>query len=110
MTFEAPDADVLRADDGADDSLWLPFTTRHAAEDVQAEAAVLGKRVAGEVRLGEHLQPGEATGVRKAVPHRLPHGCETSGRDDGGEQPLEGAGVAQRLGVTPRRVYHPFDA
>src|SRR6476660_2909412 len=46
----------------------IPVRARAAAEEIQAERAVLGERVACEVRLRKHMDAGNAARRRELVP------------------------------------------
>ena len=99
----------MRADGSADDPLDIPLVARDAAEDIEAEAGVLGEGMTRQVRFGEHLQSGQAAGVREPMPHRRRNRREPRGVEDGAKQSVKCTRVAQRRRIAAGGLDDPFD-
>ena len=67
---EAADVNVLCSEQLAQMTRKVPVGTRPAAEQVQAESPVFGKRMAGEVGFRQHADAGDAARIRKRMPLR----------------------------------------
>jgi hypothetical protein len=109
LTFDPPDTHLLRANGTADDAVDVPLGAGDAAEHVEAETGVLGKRVTRQVRFGQDLQSGQTAGVRKAMPHCRCDRSESCGVEDGEEQRVERGRIAQCRRVAPGGFDDPFD-
>src|SRR5262249_34984282 len=81
---------------------------RPAAEHVQANGAVLGKRVAREVRLREQAQPGNSAGSRELVPDRFLQRAQLELPDDHSEESIQFAQVGEGAGSAAVRLHHPL--
>src|SRR5260370_25099864 len=88
----------------------IPFGARNAAEKIQAERAVLRKRVTGEVRLREKAEAGDASGAGTLMPLRFADGPELHLPDDAVEQVLQDSRVTQRLRGTSEGFDDPLDS
>jgi len=71
---------------------------------------VLGIGVAGQVRLGEDDEAGDAAGRRKDVEPRLSDGMEVEVVDDSVEERAQDRGIRQRIRRTARGVDEPLRA
>src|SRR5579883_1836697 len=69
LTGQAANGDFFRAQVLAQPAGEIPFGTRPATEQIQAEGTELRKSMARQVRLGKQRQTGDAAGFRKLVPH-----------------------------------------
>ena len=63
-------------------SFEIPFSARNATEEIEAERAVLRKRVTREVRLREKAKAGYPTRAGKLMPLRFADGPELHLPDD----------------------------
>jgi len=109
LAFNPPDPYLLCPDRAADDAVHVPLLACDAAEHIEAEAGVLGKRVTRQVRFGQNLQSGHTTGRWEAMPDRGCDSGEPSSVENGAEERLERADVTQRRRVAPGGFNDPFD-
>lgn len=88
----------IRLEELPQNDFEIPFGARNAAEEVEAERAVLWKRVASEVRLGKKAKAGDSARAGELMPLRFADGTEFHLQNYFLEESFEGCGVAQRLG------------
>src|ERR1700683_3647451 len=77
---------------------------------MQAERAMLGEGVAGEVRFGEQAQSGDAAGARELAPLRGAERAEFHLVNNFIEEGAEYARVLQRFRRASERFDDPFDS
>ena len=109
--IEAADVDGLRAEAVAQMAREIPIGPRTAAEQIQAQRAVLGKRMAREMRLREHVESGDAAGAGELVHWPSPHGCRSRSRDElartAPAAPRDRAGGPESSRRPPRPIRRP---
>jgi hypothetical protein len=76
----------------------IPFGSRNAAKEIQAKRIVLGKGVAGDVRLREQAKAGDAAGAGKLMPLRFADRAKLQAANHAVEERFDRAKVAQRIG------------
>lgn len=85
-----------------------PFGTWRAAEQVETRGRVLGKRVNGQVRLGEHEQTGHTAGTGEAMPLRFPDRVQRELLHQTGEKALQRRDIGEARSITAERLDDPF--
>jgi len=70
---------------------------------------MFGKRVAGEMGLGEKAKTGDTSGPRELMPLRWSHGPEIHLRNHSEKKIPKRCRVAQRLRGTPKGFDNPLD-
>src|SRR4029077_9373612 len=72
--LQAADRNRIRIEELAQDSFKIPFSSRDTNKEIDAERAVLRKRMTRKVRLGEKAKAGNPSGARKLMPLRFADG------------------------------------
>jgi len=109
-TLQAPDRNGIGVKEVTQSRFEIPFRTGHATEEIQAERAVLGKSVAGEMGLGEKTEAGDSAGSGKLMPLRRAYGAETHLFDNLAEEILENCPVTQRSREAAKGFDDPLDS
>src|SRR5215218_839099 len=102
--LEVPHGHAFRADHLGEAFGEGPHRTRGAAEEVEAERAMLGEGVHREVRLGEEQHPRDAARWRKDVPLPRPDGTEPELVHHAVEESGERRAVGEALGIAAERL------
>ena len=71
MDAQAPNGHGSRIEELLQSGFKIPFGARNAAEKIQAQRTVLGKRVTGEMGFSEQAKAGDAAGAGKLMPLRF---------------------------------------
>ena len=106
---EAADVNVSSPDQLAQVLRKVPIGTRPAAEQVEAECPIFGKRMAGKVGFRQHADAGDAARVRKRVPLRRGTRMQIQIADQLREQTLQGREIAQAIRAAAVGFDDPFD-
>ena len=101
-------AHLLRPDYLSHSLREWPRWTRRAAEQVEAERAVLGEGVHREVRLGEEQHAGDATRRREDVPLPRSDGPQPELVHHSVEKRDERCAVGEALGIAAERLDDPL--
>src|SRR5260370_30169366 len=80
--LQPPDRNGIRIEELPQNSFEIPLRARNAAEEIEAERTVLGKRVTRKVRLRKKAKSGDASGAGKLMPLRFADGPEFHLPDD----------------------------
>ena len=75
----------------------IPVGAGNAAKEIQAKRIVLGKRVAGDVRLRKQAKTGDAASAGKLMPLRFADGAQLHAANHDMEERFHRAEVAQRV-------------
>ena len=88
--------------------LEIGVSARPAAEYVQAQRTVFGKRVAGNVRFRKQAHSGDPAGMRKLMPLRFAERMQVQFADERSEKFLERALIGQRGRIAAVCFHDPF--
>src|SRR5579862_9146532 len=110
MPLEAADVNTSRVDETPQLPLEIPVRPRRAAEQIQAEGSMLWKRMAGEVRLGEHADARDASLGGKLMPLGLGAWMEAELLHHARKHRLQRCAIAQPVRRASVRFDDPLDA
>ena len=108
-TIELADVHLFGPEQIAEALREVPIRTRPAAEQIQTERAVFGKRVAGEVRFRQHADAGHAARLGELMPLRRFARMEVEIADQPGKKRLERREIAEAIRRTAVGFDDPFD-
>ncbi len=88
----------------------IPIRPWTAAEKIQAQRAVLGERMAGDMRLSEDVESSDAAGAAELRPLGFAARMKVEIADDLREERLQRRNIAQEVRRAAVRLHDPFDA